>query len=608
MLWTRGGSITCFVDRDVLHRACYLGLWAFPIDWRSSSLPRLSGPFMSYPVLASAISTPEAQVQRIAIGILGVLAAGSISGRAQQPTPPTFRAGTTLVDFTVVAVDKRGNPVVDLRKDEVSIVEDESTREVAFFQFEGKPVSGRAAAVSSTPLPPGTFTNRPEHAPNAPRNLIAIVLDLINTSAAGQLQLQTEFMHYLKQLPHDARVGLYVISEHAVAIHDFTQDAESLRARLEKGDIAVTVRGFANTRDTQGMLAAARPEQQSALSAMLEAQQRGDGDLNAQVGKMRRRMTLAALDSVGHHLAGVPGRKSIVWISHGFPLTELVGTYTNEVADTSRRLATQNIAVYPVAAGGLPAVALHGTDLGLSDQSRHSTMGQQSSQNSRTTTMSTLGAAQVRERVHGTGELIAALTGGRVITNNNDPAEGLRAASDDVRGTYSLGFYATSNPDNKWHRLQVKVSRPGVSLRHRQGYLASATQTQDWPEERWNEIAYRPLISTDVRFDVRAAFAGDTLSVALQVASDDLHFRQSSSGPVADMDIAIIEKTVAPTNIRILSASIEVSPAAALPATVSVPRELMLNPQTTSVRIIVRDKSTGRYGSVDLPLAHLPAR
>ena len=70
-------------------------------------------------------------MRRIAIAVLGVLFAGSIAGNAQQPAPPTFRAGTTLVDFTVVAVNARGNPVTDLRRDEISIVEDDSTRAVA---------------------------------------------------------------------------------------------------------------------------------------------------------------------------------------------------------------------------------------------------------------------------------------------------------------------------------------------------------------------------------------------------------------------------------------------------------------------------------------------
>jgi len=31
-------------------------------------------------------------------------------------------------------------------------------------------------------------------------------------------------------------------------------------------------------------------------------------------------MTFAALDAVAHHLAGVPGRKNLLWVSGGFPL------------------------------------------------------------------------------------------------------------------------------------------------------------------------------------------------------------------------------------------------------------------------------------------------
>lgn len=516
-------------------------------------------------------------MRSITVGIVGVLFAGSIAARAQQPVPPTFRAGTTLVDFTIVAVDARGNPVADLRQDEISIVEDDAKRDVAFFRFDGgtTPATGVPA-----PLPPGTFTNRPERAPTAPRHLIAIVLDLINTSIAGQVQLQTELVHYLKQLPADAHVGLYVISEHAVAIHDFTQDAESLRTRLEKGEITVGTRGFASTRDTQGVVAAARPEHVSSLMAMLEAQARGEGDLNMQIAKIRRRLTLAALDSIGHHLAGVPGRRSLVWISHGFALTDAYGTYTDQVRGTSERLATQNVAVYVFPAGGVTP-ANHSSAVG-------------------------------RGRIEGTGELMAAITGGRVVRNNNDFTAGLLAAADDLRGTYSVGFYAATDPDNQWHRLRVNVSRRGVTLRHRQGYLAASTavtQTQDWPEDAWNDLAYRPLISTAVRLNARATFDAGTLKVSLDVATADLNFHKTDAGVRADADIAVVEKTASePTNVRVQLASIDVPAAATLPATVSVSSVFTLNTQTESVRVIVRDKATGRYGSVDLPLSRLPAQ
>lgn len=33
--------------------------------------------------------------------------------------PPTFRTATTLVQFTIVAVDSNGNPVTDLKREEV---------------------------------------------------------------------------------------------------------------------------------------------------------------------------------------------------------------------------------------------------------------------------------------------------------------------------------------------------------------------------------------------------------------------------------------------------------------------------------------------------------
>ncbi len=81
-------------------------------------------------------------------------------------------------------------------------------------------------------------------------------------------------------------------------------------------------------------------------------------------------------------------------------------------------------------------------------------------------------------RMVGTMDLFADLTGGRAARNTNDLLAGVKAAAEDMRGTYSVGFYAPQEPDERWHTFTVKVRRPGVKVVHRQGYLSSAATKQ----------------------------------------------------------------------------------------------------------------------------------
>jgi hypothetical protein len=88
------------------------------------------------------------------------------AGAASQSTP-VFRAGTTLVEFTVVATDRDGRPVTDLTQNDITVVQSGKTQPVAFFRFEGSAFGPDPAEAKREPIAPGIFTNRPEYSPGA---------------------------------------------------------------------------------------------------------------------------------------------------------------------------------------------------------------------------------------------------------------------------------------------------------------------------------------------------------------------------------------------------------------------------------------------------------
>ena len=55
----------------------------------------------------------------------------------QEILTPTFRAGTTLIELTLVATDEKGQPVTDLRQNEIEIIERGKPRPIEFFRFDG---------------------------------------------------------------------------------------------------------------------------------------------------------------------------------------------------------------------------------------------------------------------------------------------------------------------------------------------------------------------------------------------------------------------------------------------------------------------------------------
>ena len=72
---------------------------------------------------------------------------------------------------------------------------------------------------------------------------------------------------------------------------------------------------------------------------------------------------------------------------------------------------------------------------------------------------------------------LAENTDGIAVVNTNDLSAGLRRVADDVSAYYLLGYYSTNTKlDGSYHKIQVKMKRPGVNVRARRGYFSPEEQ------------------------------------------------------------------------------------------------------------------------------------
>lgn len=553
-----------------------------------------------------------------------LMSAAAVTYAAQQESTPIFRAGTTLVEFSIVATDERGQPVTDLKQSDISLVQNGRPQPVAFFRFEGAAFAPDASEPKREPIAPGIFTNRIEYSPGPARNVTAIVIDTLNTLPEDQVAVKAQVMQYLRALAPNTRVAVYMLGSNLRILHDFTDDLEALRARLAKYSIELNIQALSADELVRRQLqeaehfndavdeyvdddadadAQAEAEAKAELNRVRGNMARAEEYFQEQLHMRRMNQTVASLEALGNHLSGVPGRKNMVWISGGIAvLTQgaqdrWVNTYASQVRGLAHRLATQGITVYPVQATGLQVGIL-----GTSTTAQGSSKGQEEKSHLRPMT---------REndlRIWGTMDMLADITGGRSFRNTNELTAGVRAAATDMRGSYSVGFYVPENSDNRWREFDVRVSRPGVRILHRKGYMALAPVRQpvNWSQAEWQAAMQNPLGSTAIRLDARADPTADGLNVLIQIAADDLYYKRVAGSPVTDLEIGFGERNTKEwTRVRRDGATITIKENPQQPVKASIVRfqkMWTIEPDTTQVRLIVRDRMTGRFGVLDMPL------
>lgn len=544
---------------------------------------------------------------RLACCLIPLLCVPPRTALAQRPE---LRVTTRLVQVDVVVQDKRGQPITDLKQEDFEVTDQGKPQKIAVFAIESnqQPV-GRAE-----PLPPNTFSNLPSRQ-GASQNLTVILFDTLNTGVIDQVNAKRDVLRFLQQIQPQDRVAIYGLGVKLRVLHDFTGSSEALaraiahyKTRLSPEHVSSIPAIEDNTEGLSG------PE--LAIIQAMDAFLNESNQLAANYYIERRMaMTLQALEAISGHVAALPGRKSLVWISGGFPFTYGserfqvnqanvgVKNFADDLKRTAQAITNANVAICPVDARAFMSTAA------LNPSSSAETGG-------RPARRPTLADSQVADEVlasHSTMQDLADKTGGRAIWGTGDVGAAIRRTIDDSRLTYALGYYPSDiKLDGRFRIIKVSVNRPGVQLRYRRGYYALPDEPTDdaHRQDAINTAARSPLDATGVGFSAKfskPAAGSLTRQIALDVDTGSLQLEQQQDAWTGGVDVVFAQLDAQGNVVSSIGRLVPLNFTAAqrqqfLSDGLVLNAPLEIQPKCAQVRIIIRDAKSGAIGSVTAPV------
>jgi VWFA-related protein len=513
--------------------------------------------------------------------ILTSIALAFAAGRAQVPPDdvPVFRTHSQLVQVNVIVRDKKG-PVAGLTKDDFVITDRGKAQTIGLFALDDAREKGKAVV----PLPQNTFSNRQRISARGSAGVTIIVLDALNTLyysidpsisvAVTPAALHTEnhgmslarrhlTRYFEADLPPEERVAMYSLDRGLSVLCDFTSDREQLRKALA----AYQQRPLTDS-ETAEPAASQLPSTSDFNAAVDEGNRNVAGVANGN----RASLTLAALAAIAHHVADIPGRKNLIWLTASLPFSARAA---------ARALNGASIAIYPVDVRGLatsfnPHFSLPGLDA-------------------------------MQE--------LADATGGLPFFNTNDLSGAVRTALEDAAMTYTLGFYVDADSlDGEFHQLKVHVKRAGLDVRHPGGYFALPESRA--PAAR-NQASIRtamlsPLESSVIPLLVRVTRVNEprpnSLGIVASIGLDELHLAERADLRSGAVDVYIVQHDKAGnvldrTHRQITLRLTKAQYAAYQKSGVLFRARVEPKDGLATLRVLAGDPSDARVGSVIIPLA-----
>lgn len=409
-----------------------------------------------------------------------------VSPAAEAPSAPALGSGdffesidVTVVNVDVYVTDKKGTRVKGLTRDDFEILEDKKPMSITNFYAvdegrpapTGEPVAPAPGAAPAVPRVPGL----PPEVPEDQRLHLVVYIDNFNMHPFSRNKVFGALREFLRS---DLTPGDQVML--------MTYDREPHVRRPFTGDPQVVASALFEIEKMNAFATQADQERRDLLSEIEEMK-----DQNMALSRARSyaeslfndlQFSIDALKNTVSSLAGLPGRKAVLYVSDGLPMVagqdvfhavqEKFATGSSTAImeslsfDASRRIQelvaqanANRISFYTIDAAGLR------TSSSVSAENR-------------TANTSSMVDAIHTSNLQAPLQMMAESTGGKAIFNTNDPTKGLLAVAGDFKSYYSLGYSPVHSGDGRYHKIDVRTKRKDLVVRYREGYRDKTTESK----------------------------------------------------------------------------------------------------------------------------------
>jgi VWFA-related protein len=462
---------------------------------------------------------------------------------ASQPqTGYIIRTDASEVVIDLIVRDKKGQPVRDLKPEEVKVLESGSPQQIVSFRkvqggelerLGGAPGAAPAAAVTEVSAGAGSQMRMAQ--------LVSLVFERLGNDAR-QLAGRAARDFVRSELRDNVYVAVYVLDRRLYPVLEYTND----RVKLEEAIKTATGR---NRTDfyTESALVERRLQSDGALlkQAASNTMSAPQGAPNVDAMLAQRALEIAqyseqlareaeaggsifSLIALVRRQADLIGRKTVMLFSEGFHVPSNYVSHLDGLVGEANRA---EVSFYTFDARGLQATSqLDDARRRLEDSVGASRSQQEISINSAQRAITRNEATafdaafdSIRSDRQGTLQEIAVRTGGEFVGNTNSFTKPLERLTEDIFSYYELTYRPPLEQfDGSFRAVSVEVARPGVEVQTRDGYYALPPAVGD-------------VVTVPFEMPLLAALAGDPPARDIPFSSLWLEFRTPQGSPLLSL-------------------------------------------------------------------------